>query len=128
MFLRPAEPGDADGVARVHVRSWQVGYRDLLPEDYLQGLRPEERARRYNFASTDPLHPATTAAIEAGQICGFATSGPARDADAKDCGELWALYVDPAQWGRGIGRALVSAARARLVDLGLQHAVLWVMA
>ena len=30
-------------VARVHVRSWQVGYRGLLPDAYLDGLRAEER-------------------------------------------------------------------------------------
>jgi GNAT superfamily N-acetyltransferase len=128
MFLRPAEPGDASSVALVHVRAWQAGYRNLLPDEYLDGLRPEERARRYNFASPDPLQPATLVAEEAGQICGFATSAPARDCDAKDCGELWALYVDPAHWGRGIGAALVSAARARLAELGFRHAVLWVMA
>ena len=40
-------------VARVHVRSWQVGYRGLLPDAYLDGLRAEERAERYNFASGD---------------------------------------------------------------------------
>jgi hypothetical protein len=44
MFLRPAEPSDASAVARVHVRSWQAGYRNLLPDQYLDGLRPEDRA------------------------------------------------------------------------------------
>ena len=51
MLLRPAEPVDAMAVARVHVRSWQVGYRGLLPDAYLDGLRAEERAERYDFAS-----------------------------------------------------------------------------
>ena len=41
MFLRPAEPGDASAVALVHVRSWQAGYRNLLPDEYLDGLRAE---------------------------------------------------------------------------------------
>ena len=36
-----------------------------------------------------------------------------------DYGELCALYVDPDHWGRGIGVALVSAARARLFDLSI---------
>ena len=45
MFLRPAEPGDASAVALVHVRAWQTRYRKLLPDEYLDGLRPEERAR-----------------------------------------------------------------------------------
>ena len=35
MLLRPAEPADAMDVARVHVRAWQVAYRNLLPDEYL---------------------------------------------------------------------------------------------
>jgi GNAT superfamily N-acetyltransferase len=42
-------------------------------------------------------------------------------------GELCALYVDPDRWGRGIGVALASAARARLFDLGFRNAILWVL-
>ena len=128
MFLRPAEPSDAIAVARVHVRAWQVGYRRLLPDEYLDGLRAEDRAQRYNFANPDPHKPQTIVAVADGDICGFATTAPARDPDAKDGGELWALYVDPERWGRGIGGALLSAARAGLLDLGFRHAVLWVMA
>jgi GNAT superfamily N-acetyltransferase len=43
-------------------------------------------------------------------------------------GELYALYVNPELWGRGIGLALVSAARVRLFELGFRNAFLWVLA
>ena len=120
-------------VARVHVRSWQVAYRTLMPDEYLDQLRPEDRAPRYTFGSPDPLKPWTIVAIEGGTIHGFATSGFAtrgfaRDPELSNHGELYALYVDPDQWGRGIGFALASAARARLVDLGCRQAILWVLA
>jgi ribosomal protein S18 acetylase RimI-like enzyme len=46
----------------------------------------------------------------------------------RDHGELCALYVDPEQWDRGLGVALVSAAPARLFELGFRNAVLWVLA
>ena len=128
MLLRPAEPDDAIAVARVHVRSWQAAYRTLMPDDYLDQLRPEDRAQRYNFRSLDPLQPWTIVAAEAGVIHGFATTVPAREPDMPGHGELCALYVDPDQWGRGIGIALVSVARARLFDLGFRNAVLWVLA
>ena len=128
MLLRPAGPDDALAVARVHVRSWQAGYRGLLPADYLAGLRPEERAQRYNFGSVDARAAATIVAVEAGLICGFATIAAAHAAAAPDVGELCALYVDPDCWGRGIGAALVSAARARLAALGFRNAVLWLLA
>jgi len=128
MLLRPAEPADAIAVARVHVRSWQTAYRTLLPDDYLDQLRPEDRAQRYDFACSDPLKPRTIVATEEGLIFGFVTTAPTREPDLPDHGELCALHVVPEHWGRGMGLALVSAARARLLELGFQKAVLWVLA
>ena len=52
---------------------------------------------------------------------------PSRDPDLPNHGELCALYVDPEQWGRGIGVSLMSAARARLSSLGFENALLWVL-
>ena len=128
MNLRPAAPADATSVARVHVRAWQEAYRGLMPGDYLAGLRPQERAQHYDFATLDPARPRTVVAVEADAILGFATVSPARDADAIGQGELCALYVEPDCWGRGIGRALASAARDDLCRLGFTRAVLWVVA
>ena len=128
MILRPALPEDAMSVARAHVRAWQAAYRGLMPEDGLDGLRPEDRARRYDFASLDPARPKTLVAVEAGTVLGFATTSPARDEDAAGQGELCALYVDPEWWGRGVGRALASAARSELYRFGFRRAVLWVVA
>jgi GNAT superfamily N-acetyltransferase len=128
MLLRPAEPADAIAVARVHVRSWQAGYRGLLPDAYLDGLRPEERAQRYDFASDDVRAPATMVAMDDGRLCGFATTMPARDSDVPEHGELCALYVDPEWWSRGVGAALICAARVRLAEQGFRNAVLWLLA
>lgn len=128
MLLRPAQPKDALAVARVHVRSWQAAYRTLLPEEYLDQLRPEDRAQHYDFATRDPQKPRTIVAEEDGRIHGFATTSPSRDPDVPDHGELCALYVDPAQWGCSIGVALIAAARAHLADAGFRNAVLWLLA
>ncbi len=127
MLIRLAEPEDAIAVARVHVRSWQAAYRGLLPDDYLDKLRPEDRAEKYDFASQDPMEPRTIVATENGAIYGFATTAPARDADLPGYGELCALYVAPEYWGWGTGLALVSAARSHLAGMGFRHALLWVL-
>ncbi len=127
MFLRAAQPADAIAVAKVHVRSWQIAYRGLLPDEYLDGLRPEDRAQSYTFGDPDPLLPASLVAVEGRAICGFATTGPSRDEDRLGTGELLALYVDPDRWGVGIGRALIREARARLAQQGFDKASLWVL-
>ncbi len=127
MLLRPAEPEDAMAVARVHVRSWQAAYRSLLPEEYLDGLRPEDRARGYDFSHRNRLKPYTIVAADGPEILGFATVAPSRDGDLPAYGELCALYVDPGQWGRGAGAALIAASRGRLARLGFQNAFLWLL-
>lgn len=128
MNLRRAVPDDAVAVARVHVRAWQVAYRGLMPDEYLDGLRPEERAQRYDFASRDASQPTTLVAVDADTVLGFATIAPARDEDAAGQGELCALYVEPELWGRGVGRTLAAAARSELYRLGYTRALLWVVA
>jgi len=112
----------------VHVRSWQVAYRGLLPDAYLDGLRPEDRAKRYTFGSPDPARPMTLVALVEGAVRGFATTMPARDPpDATGKGEVAGLYVDPDWWGQGIGQALLTAARGRLAEQGFSSGVLWVL-
>ena len=130
MLIRPAQPADAMDVARVHVRSWQAAYRNILPDDYLDQLRPEDRAAKYDFASRDPLKPQTIVAVEEGMspaIQGFATTMPVTDSDMPGYGELCALYIDPQQWGKGLGVTLVSAARAHMFEHGFRNAILWVL-
>lgn len=127
MLIRPAESHDALAVARVHVRSRQAAYRGLMPKEYLAGLRPEDRAARYDFATTDPARPHTLVAIDGDAIVGFATTAPSDDMDWTDHGELCALYVDPEQWGCGVGLALVAAGRERLASSGFRKALLWVL-
>lgn len=128
MFLRPARSEDAMSVARVHVRSWRQAYRGLLPDDYLNQLRPEDRAAKYAFDYADPQEPHTIVAIEDNHITGFATTMPSREPALSSHGELAALYVDPSYWGRGIGAALIAAARAHLFNSGYRNAYLWILA
>src|SRR5437763_506096 len=115
-------------VAEVHVRSWQVAYRSLLPDAYLDSLRPADRAARYTFHRIGANDPATIVALLRGVIRGFATTGPARGGEPGSVGELLALYVDPPCWGRGVGRRLMVEAHRRLIEGGFAEAILWVLA
>lgn len=124
MELRRARRGDEMAVARVHVSSWQAAYRGLISQEYLDGLRPEDRAGRYTFGEE---WPATVIGIEDGQVLGFASYGPARAPDTEGLGELYALYADPKAWDRGVGRALIAKARADLAGEGFGEAILWVL-
>lgn len=128
LLTRPATTADALPVATVHVNAWKVGYRGLVAPDYLDSLRAEDRAGSYTLGAADPKVPHTIVAILNGRVCGFATTGPAADADLDaSTGQLHALHVDPSAWGAGVGRRLIEEARLRLHSFGYTKAVLWVL-
>src|SRR5580693_5599715 len=74
MLLRPAQPSDALAIARVHVRAWQHGYAGILPASYLNQLRPEDRAEKYDLSHADPSNPYTIVATDADIISPTETS------------------------------------------------------
>ena len=126
--IRAAVDADAAAIGRLHVRAWQSAYRGVMPDEYLDGLQPEERAAmwtsRISRADVSPL----LVAELAGEVVGFADFGRAwRASDPPDAGELYAINLDPAHWGKGIGRTLLREAVARLGALGFTEAVLWVV-
>jgi GNAT superfamily N-acetyltransferase len=125
--IRPAGPDDALSIARVHVRSWQGAYRDLIDDDFLDALRPEDRAGIYEFGVAAKGETETIVAVAEGEIVGFSAFGHCRDADAPGAGEIYALYVDPDRWGAGVGRELLLESRRRLRAAGFKEGVLWVL-
>jgi GNAT superfamily N-acetyltransferase len=128
--VRAAVVEDAEQIADVHVRSWQAGYRGLLPQDYLDGLDPAARvpARRQLLEASDLPRTGTLVAADDGQVVGFAHVGPSRDEDAdSSVGEVFAIYLAPGAWGKGHGRELMAAALADLVQAGYRQATLWVL-
>jgi GNAT superfamily N-acetyltransferase len=126
--IRRAGPADALAVAGVHIRSWQVGYRGLIDDDFLAGLRAEDRAARYSFDAAVSGAPETILAVDGEAILGFATLGPSRDEDTAGAGEIFALYVDPPRWDSGVGRLLLREARKRLRQREHTEGILWVLA
>lgn len=128
MHIAPAAAPDLPAIARVHVLSWQHAYADVLPAAYLQSLSVERREsgwRQVLVQGASELLVARTG----DQVVGFVSYGRSRDADAAPAtGELWAIYVLPARWCSGIGKALWTAARARLAAMGCSTVTLWVLA
>ncbi|GGR70130.1 N-acetyltransferase [Micromonospora fulviviridis] len=133
--IRREEPDDAEAIARVHIRGWQAGYAGIMPDEVLNRLNPAAWAqRRRDLGTADPEHPFTTLVAEVdGVVVGFTTFGPYRnnqdrgDLDAR-YGEVLALYLEPAHWRSGIGRALHAAARTGLAERAWTEYRLWVLA
>ncbi|HZD17607.1 MAG TPA: GNAT family N-acetyltransferase [Actinomycetota bacterium] len=126
--IREARPADATAIARIHVRSWQAAYRGQLTDDYLDSLSVEERLEMHRRALESPGDHRTWVATESGRVVGFAVTGPSQDADADErTGELYAIYLDPDRFGRGIGKRLLDHAVEDLRGRGFRTATLWVL-
>jgi ribosomal protein S18 acetylase RimI-like enzyme len=126
--MRRANGGDAVAVAQVHMGSWQVAYRGVIPDEYLDALDVEGRASRYSFDATGPNDLATWITVEDSAVVGFVTIGPCRDEDVMGAGEIYALYVAPARWRSGIGARLMAEGEKRLREREFIDAVIWVLA
>ena len=128
MELRAATPADAEAIATVHVASWQVAYRGLIPDAVLDGLSVPDRARRWAERLGAPApRSRTLLVVERAVVLGFASTGPARDVDDPAAGEPYAIYLDPGAWGRGHGARLHAGMLENLRGDGFTHAVLWVL-
>ena len=125
MDITPATADDAAGIARVHVRSWQVAYAGILDPDYLQGLDPVKRTDRWREI-LQQNESQTHVARHQGVVAGFVSFGRCRDEGAPpDRGEIWAIYTLPELWGQGFGKALLQRSLEELAALGCNSVSLW---
>jgi ribosomal protein S18 acetylase RimI-like enzyme len=68
-------------------------------------------------------------AEEKGRLLGWISVGSSRDPDAtSETAELWAVYVDPSDFRRGVGRALWLEAEHHLRCANFSEVTLWVLA
>jgi len=128
VVIREAVEADAVEMGRLHVRAWQAAYRGIMPDEYLDGLRPEDRIEMWrghlSRADRSPL----LVAVSSDVVVGFAVFGAEAAAEpAPSCGELYAMNVDPDSWGQGLGRLLLRSVMEALVATGYREAVLWVV-
>lgn len=133
VHLRRARPEDALALSRMHNQAWRESYSKLLSPQFLAALNDEDRAqaklpglkREWEMA---PGQRTMVLAEADHSIAGFVSVGAVRDDALKSIcpGELYSLYLLRARQGLGLGRALMEAAQAALLDLGYTHWGLWV--
>lgn len=128
-LVRPAAGvEDFLAVQRVRARSWREAYAGLVPQQVLDAMGDETGLRERAERMAAGTRARTYLAGRDGRVLGFVSVGPERQQDAPaDVGEVYALYADPAAWGRGVGRALMAAGLDDLAGHGCGQAWLWVL-
>ena len=125
--LRLATAADADAIGRIQVETWTTAYAGLLPQETIDAFDVSARQTmwREGLARTPRPGSATFVALVDDEIVGFASVGASHSEEGT--GELYAIYVHPARWGLGAGRALMGRAEASMRDSGFPAALLWVL-
>lgn len=122
--IRPATPDDADAIAAVHVAAWEGSYRGIMPDEEFR-KRPVERRRvQWREWLENDEHIVLIGCSRRGEVLGFAG---ARMLDAAETGfdsYLATLYLQPARKRQGLGKALLTAIAAELLERGARTMVL----
>jgi len=112
----------------VHVDTWRVAYKGIVPDVHLDGLSYDESERLWQDA-IGTGDGCVFVAEDEGGVFGFASGGP-RERFSREleeyAGELQTVYVLPSHKGTGVGRRLVGAVARYLADRGVESMLLWV--
>jgi ribosomal protein S18 acetylase RimI-like enzyme len=125
--VRAARVEDAEAIGRIQVEAWRRTYSGHMDADFLARMDPAGRAETWRTLVQGPGRIAV--AERAGMIGGFVAYGGRQDDDLpSSTGQVYAINVDPALQGTGVGAALMNHAVAALAAAGYDAAVLWVLA
>ena len=144
VVIRAGSVADAAQVAAVQREGWLAAYDGIIATDIINRVTvPDGGARVRQSFRTRPWQRMLVAIADGGNpvgIIGYASYGPETDvlsapwphplsSDGKDgrVAELYALYVHPAWWSTGTGRALMERVLARSSAARYASITLWVL-
>ncbi len=131
--IRKATEKDIPAIAALHIEGWKGAYGGIVDQAYLDSLSTEQRIKDWAgwmaAGESDSF-----IAEEEGRPAGFVTVGrtktpppgssPIRPSHS---GEIYALYLHPDFWRRGIGSALLRHAARELKERKHTAICLWVL-
>jgi GNAT superfamily N-acetyltransferase len=143
VVIRAGSAADAAPVAAVQREAWLAAYTGIIPDEIIKRVTaPDDGARVRQSFRTRPWQRMIVATPDDEQagIVGYASFGPETDVlgaswphplstggEERRVAELYALYVRPAWWSTGTGRALMDRVLARSAAAGYSSITLWVL-
>jgi ribosomal protein S18 acetylase RimI-like enzyme len=125
--IREGTLSDAQGIARVHVASWQATYRGIVPQPFLESLDVASRTEDWkNWFQREQFH--IFVAEDGMELCGFISGGALREPLEDFDAEIYAIYLLPSAIGHGAGRLLMQRLAQSLRNDGFVRTVVWVLA
>lgn len=124
--VRPATVRDAKAIAEINAASSRAAYQGLVPDDQLGTLSVDKRQAFWREA-IEFMEPQVQVATYEDKVIGFVGFDRSRDKGTPSTwGEIWAIYVDPAHWNKGVGLSLWDAANDGLKEEGCTKVTIWI--
>lgn len=126
--IRRAVAADAATVGRIHVESWNVAYRGIMPDDVIARTDLAYRTAFWAERITDVERPVFLIE-ENGEPVAFCQMIPTKDPDDDPArvGHITSLHVLPHLRGKGYGRQLIQLVFAEFRTRGFAAVTLWVL-
>ncbi len=118
--IRQAKPEDASDIADVHIKSWRQAYKGIIHQSYLDNGLDISGLTKHWQERLKQSRKGTFLAFNGPVINGFASIGKSRDDDYPDYAELYAIYLDPDYFGKGVGKALFQTCLEYAVTQGFK--------
>lgn len=126
MKIRVANIKDARGVAKVHIDTWKVCYKGIVPDLYLDSFDYAERTKLWEKGLCDESQ-FNFIAEQDQEIIGWVTFGLNRDKRSEDIFEIYGIYVLPEHWGSNVGESLFTSAMKKIEIKSPRTVTLWVL-
>ncbi len=128
-YVRQATSADAEQIAQVQVNAWRWAYQGQVPDDALNALSVPDSANGWRSRLSDLGDTMGFWVADGnGLVVGFAFAGPTRDDDAVEgTGEVYAIYLERAHLGTGLGRRMFETATQWLKDQEFRVVTVWVL-
>jgi len=142
-MIRAGSAADAAQVAAVQREGWFAAYTGIIADEIIDRVTtPDGGARVRRSFRTRPWQRMIVAVPDGGNagVIGYAAFGPetdvlsapwphplSTDGEERRVAELYALYVHPAWWSTGTGRALMERVLAGTTRAGYLSLTLWVL-
>src|SRR5215471_16617288 len=128
MIIREACLEDAAGIAKVYVDGWRATYPGIVSDEYLANMTYERYTNHWSRILSTSDGFIYVAEDEPSNIVGFIWGGPEHNGDSLYKGELHAIYILKSQQDKGLGRRLTRVLAEKLLEVGIEAMIVWVLA
>jgi len=123
--VRLAVPADAPDMAEIHMRSWEVAYKDIIPAEYIKEKNATRPALWKRIITDENQYQYVIQ--KNGKIVGIMCVVPKPQDDVgNEVSELEGIYLHPDYYRQGIGSQAMEFAYSKAREWGKKVMTVWV--